>query len=137
MNTNKNYRQALIELLRHRVQSDSTQSKSDPWKQEAPSSDNNDVPKLGVHWRDPIIKSDATLRLKHRLARSTSENFLEGNRENESDQELSGRFNFGLGLNDQSQQPSTTYTKSFKSPYNNRRSFIPMATTFESQNESS
>ncbi|CAF4401839.1 unnamed protein product [Rotaria socialis] len=135
IHTTKNYRVALLELLRHRIELHSAILKLEAWKQETKLSSDGVLKRVGVRWQEPIVKDDSNESTKHKLVRSRSDRSMEENRYADVNQPLHNSFEGGFNNNNQAKARSTStiYAKTSKSQQPNRHSFVPLPKTYENQ----
>ncbi|CAF5109815.1 unnamed protein product, partial [Rotaria magnacalcarata] len=135
IHTTKNYRVALLELLRHRIELHSAILKIEAWKQETKLSSDGVLRRVGVRWQEPITKDDSDESTKQKLVRSTSDRSMEEKRYTDVNQPFSNSFDGEFDNNNQTKARSisTIYAKTSQSQQLNRHSFAPMPRTYENQ----
>jgi hypothetical protein len=107
MDTNGNYKRAILELIRQRIEPNAREF-------------------VSKHWEEPIIRVTSDISIKRPFVRSTSDHTVNLRRQNNENNQFDS--NNQLKIN----SLSTINTKQTQS---NRRSFIPMSTTDENNSQ--
>ncbi|CAF0720099.1 unnamed protein product [Rotaria sordida] len=138
MNTSGNYRRALLELLRHRINLNNTNLKSECLNQQVDMLNNENSKRTSIQWEAPIHRSDPDIFGKYTLPRSVSDRAMYERRPYDFNQSSTKPFQCQFDHTNQakSNSLSTINTKSSRSPYIDRCSFVPMPTTVENYPQS-
>ncbi|CAF2785426.1 unnamed protein product [Rotaria sp. Silwood2] len=137
MNTSGNYRRALLELLRHRIDVNSTKLKLESLNQQAGMLTNENLKGASVQWREPIERNDRNVFIKSTLERSASDQAINEKGQYEvyqsSTKSFHGQFDHNnLGKSNSLSTINATRSKSLRI---DRRSFVPMPTTAENHSQ--
>ncbi|CAF3384264.1 unnamed protein product [Rotaria sp. Silwood1] len=135
--TSGNYRRALLEMLRHRIEINNTKSKLESVNQQAAMMNNGNLKRASVQWKEPIDDNSSDVFVKSTLERSGSNYSMNGRRHCNFDQSSTNYFHRPFDYNNQSKRNSLSamnVTPS-KSSYLNRCSFTPMPTTVENHSQ--